>query len=93
MTGLVVLAALSAGFGAVLLRRMPPETHPLFRTRRVVVALATACGSLLVAVVVAVVTPTLALPGTLLAATTLIFYSHFATYAILRSFGGQTRGA
>jgi tetratricopeptide (TPR) repeat protein len=96
VTGLVVMAVLCAGFGAVQLWRMPPETHPLFRTRRIVLALVTVYGSLLIAVAVAVLTPIQALPGTLLVATALIFLSQVAVAATLRhkrsSIGGQTRG-
>jgi tetratricopeptide (TPR) repeat protein len=55
--GYMVIVLISAGFGAVQLRRMPPQTRPLFRTRRVRLALGVAYGSILVGVAVAAVTP------------------------------------
>jgi Flp pilus assembly protein TadD len=82
--GLAAVAALGAGFGAVQLWRMPPETHPLFRTRRVALAVATAYGSILIVVVAAAVTPASALAGTLMAGIWLIFASRFAVWRILR---------
>jgi hypothetical protein len=61
-----VIAVLGAAFGAVHLGRMPPETHPLFRNHRVALVLGAACGSILIAVIVAALTPVGALPGVLL---------------------------
>jgi tetratricopeptide (TPR) repeat protein len=91
-----VIATVSAGLGAVQLWRMPPQARALFRTRRVMLALAVAYGSILVAMIVATVTPIRALSGALLAATVLIVASRFAAYAILRyrrSTVGRARGA
>jgi hypothetical protein len=84
VAGLVALAALGAGFGAVQLWRMPPETRPLFRTRRVALALGTAYGSIVIVVVAAAVVPASALAGTLLAGIWLILASRFAVWRILR---------
>jgi tetratricopeptide (TPR) repeat protein len=84
MVGYAAIAVLSAGFAAVYLWRMPPETHPLFRTRRVALPLAAVYGSILIAVIVAALTPVGALPGVLpgalLAVTALI-----AAYTILQN--------
>ena len=67
VAGLGVFATLGAGFGAVQLWRMPPEARPLFRTRRVALALGTGCSSIFIVVVAAVVAPATALIGTLAA--------------------------
>ena len=66
VVGLAALAALGAASRAVQLWRMPPETRPPFRTRRVALAVATAYGSILIVVVAAAVTPASApaLPAT-----------------------------
>lgn len=84
VVGYVVIFALSAGFGAVQLLRMPPATQPLFRTRRVALALAVVYGAILIAIIVAAVAPVGALSGALLAVTVLIVASRFVAYAILR---------
>lgn len=95
--GYAAIAALSAGWGAMQLWRLPPQTRPLFRTRRFVLALGVAYGSILLAAITAAVTPAHSLSGALLAATALIVISRFAAYAILRhnrsSPVGQRRGA
>lgn len=95
--GYAAIVGLSAGWGAVQLWRMPPQTRPLFRTRRFVLALGVAYGAIVVAATVAAVTPVHALSGALLAATVLIVASRFAAYAILRrnksSTVGRTQGA
>jgi tetratricopeptide (TPR) repeat protein len=82
--GYLVTVALIAGGGAVQLWRMPQELGPLLRTRRVALALAAVYGAILVAVVIAVVTPADALQGALLAAIVLIFASATFAGAILR---------
>jgi tetratricopeptide (TPR) repeat protein len=79
-----LIVVLTLGLGAVQLRRMPPQTRPLFRTRRVVLALATVYGTILIAVIVAAVTPARALTSALPAVTVVIVLSRFAAYAILR---------
>ena len=84
VVGYVAIFALSAGFGAVQLLRMPSVTHPLFRTRKVALALAVVYGAILIAVIVAAVEPVGALSGALLAVTVLIVASRFVAFAILR---------
>jgi tetratricopeptide (TPR) repeat protein len=90
--GYAVIVALSAGFGAIQLRRMPPQIRPLFRTRRVRLALAVAYGSILIAVAVAAATPADALSGAILAVTALIITSRLAAVAILRPNKTSTAG-
>jgi tetratricopeptide (TPR) repeat protein len=82
--GYVVVILFSAGFGAVQLWRMPRATRPLFRTRRVALAMGAVYGAIFIAVIVAVVTPTAALSGALLAVTALIVASRLVAYAVLR---------
>ncbi len=84
VAGLAALAALSAGFGAAQLWRMPPETRPLFRTRRVALTRGTAYGSILITVAAAAVVPARALTGTLLAGSGLIYASGLAVGQMLR---------
>ena len=84
VAGLALIAVLAAAFGAVQLRRMPPELQPLFRRRRVVLASAAAYGSILVALAVAAVTPAAALPGALVAVTLLVGCSRLIAFGLLR---------
>jgi len=84
VAGLGTFAALGAGLGAMQLWRMPPQARPLFRTRRVVLALGTGYGSILIVIVAAAVAPATALTGTLAAGTGLIFATLVAVVLILR---------
>jgi len=90
--GYAAIVALSAGLAAVQLWRMPPQTRPLLRTRRFVLALGLAYGSILLAAITAAVTPVDALSGALLAATVLIVATRFAAFAILLHNGKSTLG-
>ena len=83
LIGYVAIIMLSAGFFAVQLQRMPPAARQLFRTRRIALALATACGAILIAMIVAAVTPVGALPTAVPAVTLLIVASRFIAAAIL----------
>ena len=68
----------------VQLRRMPPEVRPLFRTRRVMGALAVAYGPILYAIVAAAVVPDPLLPAALLTAAVAMIALRFAANAMLR---------
>lgn len=87
LIGYVVIVVLTVGFTTIQMRRMPPEARPLFQTHRIALALATVYGPILVAVIVAAVTPASALTGALLAVTALILVSRLVAYGILR--GGR----
>jgi tetratricopeptide (TPR) repeat protein len=82
--GYTVIVAPIAAYGAVQLRRMPPEIRPLLRTRRVSLALRVVYGTVLIAMITAAVTPARALPGVMLAATVLILASSLVARVILR---------
>jgi Flp pilus assembly protein TadD len=84
VAGLGAVALLSAGIAAVQLRRMPPEVRPLFRTRRVLGALAVAYAPILYAVLAAAVVPAPALPAVLLTAAAAMIALRFAANAMLR---------
>lgn len=84
VAGLAVIAVVAATFGALQFRRMPPELRPLFRRRRIVLAAAAGYGSILVALVVAAVTPAAALPGALVAVTVLMGGSRLVAFGFLR---------
>jgi len=84
VAGLAGVAVVTAGYGAWQLRRMPPETRPLFRRRHIVQALGVCYGAIGVGVLVAAVTPGAALPGALFAVTIFIIASRFVAYAMLR---------
>jgi tetratricopeptide (TPR) repeat protein len=90
--GYTVTAALIAGYAAVQLWRMPPEMRPLFRTRRMALALGAVYSAILIAMITVAVTPARALSGALLAATALIFTSAFVARAILRHQKSSTVG-
>jgi tetratricopeptide (TPR) repeat protein len=89
--GYAVTIALIAGYGAVQLRRMPPEVRPLLRTRRVALAAGVVYGAVLIAMIAAAVTPARVLPGVMLAATALIVASSFTERLILRRKRSQAR--
>lgn len=82
--GLSAVALVSVIVAAVLLRRMPPEVRPLFRTRRVLGALAMAYGPILFAVLAAAVLPIAIVPGVLIIAAIAMIGLRFAAIAILR---------
>jgi hypothetical protein len=82
-------SALIAGYGAAQLWRMPREMRPLFRTRRVALALGVVYGAILIAMITAAVTPARALPGVMLAATALIVASAFVARVIMRRRSNQ----
>ena len=90
--GYTVVAALSAGYAAVQLWRMPPEMRPPVRTRRVALALGAVYSAILIAMITVAVTPARALSAALLAATALIFASAFVVRAMLRRKKGSTVG-
>lgn len=82
--GLGAVALLSAAAVAFQLRRMPPEVRPLFRTRRVMGALAVAYAPILYAVLAAAVVPHSILPAALLTAAAAMIAVRFAANAMLR---------
>jgi len=84
LAGLTAVALLAPAFGAVLYRRMPPQARPLFRRRRITLALGVTYSALLAAVAITAIIPARALPGALLAPVALIFAARIATYVILR---------
>lgn len=90
--GYTVAAALSAGYAAVQLWRMPPGMRPLLRTRRVALALGSVYGAILIAMITVAAAPARALSGALIGATALIFASAFVARAILRGKNGSTVG-
>jgi tetratricopeptide (TPR) repeat protein len=92
VAGYTVTVLLIAGYGTLQLWRLPPQMRPLFRTRRVRLALGAVFGSILIAVIVAAVTPPGALPFALLAAAVLVFASAFAVRAISRHKNSSTVG-
>ena len=87
--GYALAIALVAGYGAVQLWRMPPETRLLLRTRRMGLALGVLYGAVLIEVITAAVTPAGALPSAMLASTALILASLFAAPACLRRKGSK----
>jgi tetratricopeptide (TPR) repeat protein len=87
--GYTMTIALIAGYGAAQLWRMPREMRPLFRTRRVALALGVVYGAILIAMITAAVTPARALPGVMLAATALIVASAFVARVIMRRRSNQ----
>jgi hypothetical protein len=91
VAGLLALAALGAGFGVVQLWRMPPETRPLFRTRRVTLAMATAYGSVLIVVIATAAAPASALGGTLLAGCLFLYAVMVLTAGLSPSSAGANR--
>jgi hypothetical protein len=68
----------------VQLRRMPSEIRPLFRTGRVMGALAVAYAPILFAVLAAAVVPAFILPAALLTAAAAMIAVRFAANAMLR---------
>lgn len=82
--GYVLVIAFTAGYRAVQLRRMPPQTRLLFRTRRVALALGAVYGAIFVALVTAAVIPARALPGAMLSVIVLIVASAVAARASLQ---------
>ncbi len=88
--GYTLAIALSAGYGAVQLWRMPPETRLLLRTRRVGLALGAFYGAVLIEVITAAVTPAGALPLAIFAPFALIVASQFIARAILRRMDSKT---
>ena len=86
------IVALSAGFGAVQLWRMPPQARRLFRSRQIALALGAAYGAILIAAIVTAVTPAAALSGALAATTALMIASRFVAYAMLRNKQSETTG-
>ena len=78
------VAVLSIGFGVAQLRRMPRATWPLFRDRRIKLALGLVYGLILAAMLAVATAPASALTGVVLSATAAIIGSRFATFAILR---------
>jgi tetratricopeptide (TPR) repeat protein len=84
--GYALATAVVTGYGAVQLRRMPPETR-LLRTRRMGLALGALYGAVLIEVITAAVTPAGALPLVILAPTALIFAWLFVVRASLRRKG------
>ena len=92
--GYTVTIALIAGYGAVQLRRMPPEMRPLLQTRRVALAVGVVYGAVFIAMIAAAVTPARVLPGVMLAVTALIVASSFIERLLLPSKSNQAgRGA
>jgi hypothetical protein len=87
--GYALAIALVAGYGAVHLWRMPPETRLLFRTRRVGLALGAVYGAVLIELITAAVTPAGALPFAIFATTALILASPFVARASLRCKGNK----
>jgi tetratricopeptide (TPR) repeat protein len=81
LTGIVILGT---GFGAWQRWRMPRETRPLFRTRRVILALSLVYASFLLAIIAVAVVPANALSGTLLATVAIVTIARFAAAMILR---------
>ena len=87
--GYTLAIALVAGYGAVQLWRMPPETRLLLRTRRMGLALGVLYGAVLIEIITAAVTPAGALPFTMFASTALILASLFVAPACLRRKGSK----
>jgi tetratricopeptide (TPR) repeat protein len=88
--GYALVIALAAGYGAVQLWRMPPETRLLLQTRQVGVALGALYGAVLIQVITAAVTPAGALPLTIYAPFALIVTSPLIARAILRRMDSKT---
>jgi tetratricopeptide (TPR) repeat protein len=84
VAGLAAIAVLSGGLGAVQLARMPAEVRQLLRSRTVGLALGVAYAPILLAVVVAILTPRTAMQAALFGAAILIIAGRFASVAILR---------
>ncbi|HEY1914319.1 MAG TPA: tetratricopeptide repeat protein [Streptosporangiaceae bacterium] len=91
LSGLAAVAVFTAGFGVVQFRRMPRETRPLFRRRRIAQALGISYGSILLALVVAAVSPAKELADALMIVTVLIIASRFAAYGLLRREATESR--
>jgi Flp pilus assembly protein TadD len=91
LAGLAGVAVFTAGFGAVQFQRMPRETRPLFRRRRIALALAVSYGAILAGLVIAAVSPSSALPDALVVVTVLIIASRFAAYDLLRREARESR--
>jgi hypothetical protein len=91
LLGLAGIVALGTGFGAWQRWRMPRETRPLFRTRRVVLALSLVYASFLIAIIAVAVVPAGALSGTLLATVAIVTIARFAAAMILRPKGSRKR--
>jgi tetratricopeptide (TPR) repeat protein len=89
--GLAGITALGTGLGALQIWRMPPETRPLFRTRRVIQALGLVYASFVIAMIAAAVAPTAALPATLIATVAITTVSRFAASMILRPTASRNR--
>ncbi len=79
------IVAVSAGYGATQVWRMPRETRPLFRTRKVTCALGLVYGCIILGLIAAAVAPAAVLTGAVGVATACILASRFAAHAILRS--------
>jgi tetratricopeptide (TPR) repeat protein len=90
--GLSMVAVGSAGLVAVRMRRMPPATRPLLRSRRATLAMGIVFGSIVLTVIVAAVTPGTALSGALAVAGLLVLASRFIAYEILRRKPGAAKG-
>lgn len=84
VTGLAAVALLSAALAAWQLRQMPAEVRPLFRTPRVIGALAMAYGPIACAVAAAAFLPGFILPVGLLAVAAAMIALRFAAGALLR---------
>ena len=89
--GLAGITALGTCLGVLQIWRMPPETRPLFRTRRVVRALGLVYASFVIAMIAAAVAPTEALPATLIATVAITTASRFAASLILRPTAARNR--
>jgi tetratricopeptide (TPR) repeat protein len=82
--GYTLAIAIVTGYGAVLLRRMPPETRLVLRTRGMGLAMGALYGAVLIEVITAAVTPAGALPFVILALAALILAWPLAAAASLR---------
>jgi tetratricopeptide (TPR) repeat protein len=91
LSGLAAVAVVTAGFGVVQFRRMPPQTRPLFRRRRIAQALGVSYGAILLAVVACALSPARDLADVLMVATVLIIAARFAAYGLLRREATESR--
>jgi tetratricopeptide (TPR) repeat protein len=88
--GYALAIALVTGYGAVQLRRMPPEMRLLLRTRRAGLALGALYGAVLIEVITAAVTSAGSWPFVIFGPGALIIASLFAARLLRRRKGSKT---
>lgn len=84
ISGLALIALLSAAVAAARVRALPPPARRLLRSTRVALAAAIVYGCIIAALIASAAVPASALPGALAAAALLVLASRFLAYAVLR---------